>query len=393
MTKFVFHRVFILLIFIFSFILTNAYSSIDYHIVVDGGGSSSTLQILDSSGNVLQLSKGNGEKKMEIVGGCANINTVGVEGLTAVFHQLFDDVLIGATEPLPFENIISRSELTLGLAGMGLKKTEQVVEDILKSFGFTSDQLYLHTDVGLALKLVKKSGAVLIAGTGSICFGKKEGELFRCGGLGRILGDEGSGYRIGLKAIQCAIEQECGWGKDSIIYDKISHFFGHELLASVIGPIQRGEISPETIASITPWVFEAAYDGDLVCSEILNQAADDLGRITSHVLGNLEEKEPIVYLIGGVFKNKHASQFIRKIASSFHIQKLEKHPVFVNISDTNYATEVVREQLLASQDPDGLLGSLPFIKGDFRAFSTIYGLKTLTTEKSKKNRDSQSYLL
>ncbi len=43
-----------------------------------------------------------------------------------------------------------------------------------------------------------KAGSILIAGTGSIMFGKDEaGEIHRVGGFGRFIGDEGSGYRIG----------------------------------------------------------------------------------------------------------------------------------------------------------------------------------------------------
>jgi len=44
---------------------------------------------------------------------------------------------------------------------------------------------------------------MLIAGTGSIIYGKLDnGTFFRCGGFGKIIGDEGSGYSLGRRAFQ-----------------------------------------------------------------------------------------------------------------------------------------------------------------------------------------------
>lgn len=384
MVIFLLRKFSLLVILISTGFLSTARASYDYHVVIDGGGSSSTLQVLDPSGNLLQLKKTEGRKSNEMIGGCANINTVGLKGFVAVLHELFDNLMVGEVDPLPFERIIPHSILTLGLAGMGLKEAQQKVGEILESFGFSKDQLNLYTDVGLALKLVKNSGGVLISGTGSICFAKEQDKIFRCGGLGRVLGDQGSGYQIGLKSIQYSLEQEYGWGLETAVYERIKDFFDCELLGSIIGPIQRGEIDPKTIASITPWVFEAAYKGDFVCSQILDHAAYDLGTIAAHALKNLKETNPIVYLIGGVFKNEHSDSFIKKIAKSSPIQELGKQPIFVNISEINYAAEVVREKRLASQDPDALLNSLPFVKGEFQSFSQAYGLANLTTEMVNK---------
>ncbi|WP_443110729.1 BadF/BadG/BcrA/BcrD ATPase family protein [Caloramator sp. mosi_1] len=47
-----------------------------------------------------------------------------------------------------------------------------------------------------------EDGIITISGTGSISVGKKENEIMRAGGWGHILGDEGSGYHISLKALK-----------------------------------------------------------------------------------------------------------------------------------------------------------------------------------------------
>ena len=50
-----------------------------------------------------------------------------------------------------------------------------------------------------------EAGCILIAGTGSIIYGKDEnGNIYRVGGFGRLLGDEGSGFSIGRKGLQAA---------------------------------------------------------------------------------------------------------------------------------------------------------------------------------------------
>ena len=56
-------------------------------------------------------------------------------------------------------------------------------------------------------------GIVLIAGTGSICYGRnEEGQAARAGGWGYMLGDEGSGWWIGRRALSAVMRQFDGRG-------------------------------------------------------------------------------------------------------------------------------------------------------------------------------------
>src|SRR4029078_4863826 len=63
-------------------------------------------------------------------------------------------------------------------------------------------------------------GIALIAGTGSIAFGRAaDGRTKRCGGWGYLLGDEGSGYSVGRGALSHAcgeLECETLWGPNSL---------------------------------------------------------------------------------------------------------------------------------------------------------------------------------
>jgi len=53
-----------------------------------------------------------------------------------------------------------------------------------------------------------KNGIMIICGTGSNCFGvNEEGKEAKVNGWDYILGDEGSGYEIGIKALGALINE------------------------------------------------------------------------------------------------------------------------------------------------------------------------------------------
>ena len=65
----------------------------------------------------------------------------------------------------------------------------------------------------LAAASPENSGIVLIAGTGSLAWGRNQaGETARCGGWGYLLGDEGSGYAIALAGLHAAMRAADGRG-------------------------------------------------------------------------------------------------------------------------------------------------------------------------------------
>jgi N-acetylmuramic acid 6-phosphate etherase len=377
-----------LIFFVTTLFFIPAHAACHYHVIIDAGGSSTKLQILDCEGDPLLLKRNGDQPSEEVLGGCMNVTDVGREGIIKVLHELLDDLILDGVSDYPFEDIIPHCTLTFGGAGMGTQQMKDMTEDILVEFGFTKQQLELNSDAELALKLVKDSGGVLISGTGSICFAKEDNRVFRGGGFGWLLGDEGSAYKIGLAAIKKSLEQEYEYGSETAIYEQIKDIFRCELLRPIIGDLQSGKISRKQIASLAPMVFECAHNGDTVCSQILDDASIELGEITAYALKNLENSHPIIYLIGGVFKNRYANSFIKKISNSPSIAQLKKKPIFVNISELNYAVATVREHILSSKDPSGLLISLPFKEGNFKHFSKTCNLEKLTTE--KPNRKTQN---
>ncbi len=130
---------------------------------------------------------------------------------------------------------------------------------------------------------------LVIAGTGSIVWGRRrEGSLERCGGRGGLVGDEGSGWALALAGLRAAVRAADGWGPPTRLADMALERFGvdaaADLPAALAGPsMARGEI-----ARFATDVVQAAAAGDAVASQILAEAAADLGAQAAAVARRLD---------------------------------------------------------------------------------------------------------
>jgi len=69
--------------------------------------------------------------------------------------------------------------------------------------GFADHRLLILNDCEVLVYQYEEPAIVLTAGTGSIAFGRVPGnEVVRCGGWGRMLSDEGSGFDMGLRVLR-----------------------------------------------------------------------------------------------------------------------------------------------------------------------------------------------
>ncbi|MGL5189378.1 MAG: N-acetylglucosamine kinase, partial [Cetobacterium sp.] len=148
-----------------------------YKIGVDGGGTKTTATIYND--------------KMEVLGhflsGPMNLQVVSVENIVAIFKDMLEFFEVKAED----------AEIGVGAAGAGRKEDVEKLENILKELNFKKYVASNDAHIALLANHGKNDGMLLISGTGSIAFGLKGEELYRKGGLGHILGDEGSGYSIG----------------------------------------------------------------------------------------------------------------------------------------------------------------------------------------------------
>lgn len=76
-------------------------------------------------------------------------------------------------------------------------------------------------ETALAGALEEPAGVILIAGTGSICYGVNEsGAKFRAGGYGHIIDDAGSAYAIGRDILKAVVRSSDGRQGQTVLKEK-----------------------------------------------------------------------------------------------------------------------------------------------------------------------------
>jgi len=144
-------------------------------------------------------------------------------------------------------------------------------------------------------------GVMVIGGGGSVAYGHTgSGEAVRIGGWGHLLGDEGSGFWIGLQAIKASLKSRAGVSQKTALGERIMQRFGTDDDRQVIREVYSASFSEADVAGLAPLVASLAQEGDETASGILDEAADHLAGIALAVLRCLGELP--VYPSGGVFR-------------------------------------------------------------------------------------------
>jgi N-acetylglucosamine kinase-like BadF-type ATPase len=324
-------------------VLVSVYThcSTDYILCIDGGGSKTALQIVDAQGALLPLTKrGVTTDKIEVAG--SNINAIGFDRVKLALHELIDDITIENDKVL--RDILPTCYVVAGMAGIGAGANRVLLLKLFKELGIQKDHLILTSDAALALDLVHGSGAILIAGTGSICLGKKEDKRYRVGGLGYLLGDEGSGYAIGLQALKVALAYEYGWGKPTSLTEQLCKLYDVSELKDVMQILYEGKMKlVQKISQAAPIVVAQALIKDDQAVAIIDSAATQLSDLvaTMVMVGDLFDCE--VHLWGGLFKSDVADIFIKTIEQHPFIQ--QRHIKLVNQAWQNATTLFVQQNI------------------------------------------------
>lgn len=192
--------------------------------------------------------------------------------------------------------------LCAGLAGVGRAPERDLVESELRGRGLARI-VSVVTDAEVAFydAFGEGPGLLLIAGTGSMVWGRAEdGREARAGGWGVLLGDEGSGYEIGLGALRASVRAADGRGQ------------GTELLARILEQLQLRE--PEElvpwsaaarkaeIAALAPLVSQIAAAGDAIAADIIQRSIASLLTLVAALLSRLGpwSAPPRLALTGGL---------------------------------------------------------------------------------------------
>ncbi|NIT89184.1 MAG: ATPase [Gemmatimonadetes bacterium] len=191
--------------------------------------------------------------------------------------------------------------LWAGLAGAGREAERAAAEAALAALGLAR-AVRVGTDVEAAYvdAFGAGPGILLVAGTGSVALGRDaSGRTARVGGWGAHLGDEGSGYWIGLRALGAVLRAEDGRGPGTVLREPLLRAMGVSEPAELVRAVAAAGKS--RISALAGAVADVAAGGDPVAREIVDAA---VGELTDHVgvaQRRLSGEEPLsVALAGGL---------------------------------------------------------------------------------------------
>ena len=257
-----------------------------YVIGIDGGGTGSKGITADLEGNILKRFRG----------GATNYNGSQKKEIDANVDALLSEATAG-------RHVADCEAICIGSAGVGNPNAVTFLEDAVERKGFgcpvmiTADSVTAHAGA-----LNNQDGIVLIAGTGAICFGRKEnGEAMRTGGYGHLIDDEGSAYDIARRMLRAVVRAADGRGEDTILRELIFRQLQIQYLGDMISWLYQKERSKKEIAYLAVLISEAVEAGDAVAIKILEEAADALVELSVPVIEFFDKKTTIA-LSGSVLK-------------------------------------------------------------------------------------------
>lgn len=247
---------------------------------IDGGGTHTRIELRDAENRLLRRGKF----------GPFNINSVGEAAFGALLREVFD--WCGGMEDC--------ARLCVGGAGVSNPKAGEILTRELENAGFRG-KWTLCGDQEIALRgAMDGAGVVVIAGTGSICFGKNDaGQTARSGGFGHLIDDGGSGYALGREVLACAVR--CADGR--ISYPGILQAVCDRLnggVEKIVPFVYAPETDKSTIAQFASIALEQASRDDCEAWRILRQEADELAHMVAAVQKRLDIPKCRIALLGGL---------------------------------------------------------------------------------------------
>jgi len=242
---------------------------------IDGGGSKTAVWCANERGQV--LGKG--------MAGPTNLTTtdtqLACENLTIALEQ----ALSGSAKP-------SFTSVVMGLAGADtpteINQARAIFQTVFASHGIQDFKLVNDAVIALKSGSDAPNSLVVIAGTGSNCFGRNSmGETAKASGLDYWLSDDGSGYMIGLQALRAVVRASDGRGEATELTKLVFDHFKLTSASALKEVVYAPGFSKREMAALTMVVVQAAELGDITAFQILIQAINEIQIMMQAVIQKL----------------------------------------------------------------------------------------------------------
>jgi N-acetylglucosamine kinase-like BadF-type ATPase len=256
---------------------------------IDGGQSSTTALIGDESGRVL----GEG-----VAGPC---NHVGASERRAKFFSAVGESVRLAAEQA---NVAPQfAAVCAGFSG-GSGDKDALTRELIQA-----DRYLITHDAHIALAgaTAGSPGIIVIAGTGSIAYGRNSaGTTARAGGWGYVFGDEGGAFDLVRQALRAILRHEEGWGPPTSLRASLLEATGCSSANELLHRCYTSDYPRERVAQFANVVDQCAAEGDAVACSIVDRGAQELAMLAAAVRRQLfeDEKHANVHYVGGTFASR-----------------------------------------------------------------------------------------
>jgi glucosamine kinase len=237
---------------------------------IDGGGTRTRAAIFDS------------EKRLAFAeSGSIKRLRVGAQVAEANLRKLLTEVFAEA-------GVKGVQAATCGVASATMPGIPEWITAVLREFGVERSEIVGDEVIALDAAFKGGPGILQIAGTGSNTIGRApDGTRETAGGWSSRLGDEGSGYWIGVNAVRRGLHAH-DREQPTKVLETVGKIWGTHTIEELVN---LGDSTPgPDFAALAPAISELAEEGDAVAMGVMKQAAEDLAAFVLLVREKLRRK-------------------------------------------------------------------------------------------------------
>lgn len=280
---------------------------------IDGGGSKTSCLIGDET-SILGAGTAAGSNLVRVGEAQAR------QSIIAAIHQA---CAVAHVAPQQIQRVC------LGLAGAARPEISELAHRIIAEIIPGETEVVGDIVIALEAAFGREPGVIVIAGTGSIAYGRNAaGQTARAGGWGFAISDEGSGHWIGRAFVAAAIRScDEGEGENARALDSLMKSWRVETREQLV-PAANATPPPD-FAALFPVVLSLADSGDPIARDVLTRAGAELAKVAGTVIRRLFPQSGAVpvAMSGGVFSS---SPLVRQV---FYNNLRSAHPdAAINLS-------------------------------------------------------------
>ncbi len=280
---------------------------------IDGGGTRTRASIV-AGDKVLAFAENGSIKRLRVGAEVAETN------LRALLKEVFANA-----------GVSSVKAASAGVASATMPGVAEWITAVFRDFGIQHSEVVGDEVIALDASFRGGPGILQIAGTGTNCIGRApDGSRESAGGWSSRLGDEGSGYWIGLHAVRRALnayDRE----QPTRILETVGRIWGTSTIEELVN-LGDGTPGPD-FAALAPAIGQLAEEGDVVAAGVMEQAATDLVETVLLVRSKLRRKH-----------NLTAEVPVAWIGSVIGKARLVREPFFTGLRAAAPAMPIMQEE-------------------------------------------------